>query len=93
MREGVRFHSEYHALLGDLRGLARGDCRFGALLRFARAPYVSSTIAGTRYAGDLRYDRSPGPDFSDVRLRDAPDAPCPRWVPDWSMPRADLFGG
>lgn len=40
--------------------------------------------------GDLRYDRSPGLDFSDLPLDRA--APCPKRVPPWTPPRSDLFG-
>jgi hypothetical protein len=40
--------------------------------------------------GDLRYDRSPGLDFSDLPLDRA--APCPKRVPPWIPPRSDLFG-
>jgi hypothetical protein len=40
--------------------------------------------------GDLRYDRSPGLDFSDLPLDRA--ALCPKRVPPWIPPRSDLFG-
>lgn len=89
IRRGVRWVSEYHADLGDLARLRRDDCRFYALLRFARLPYVT---ASRELAGDLRYDRNPGPDFSDVALRAPPhERACPRFVPAWREPRAALF--
>lgn len=99
-RGGVRWISEYRAELGELRQLARTDCRFRALLEFARLPYVSrhgsETLPGRdpgNFAGDLRYDRQPGLDFSDLSLPDDRSRqPCPRFVPGWTWPRADLLG-
>jgi hypothetical protein len=46
-------------------------------------------MAATRVAGDLRYDRAPGLDFSDLVLG-APNG-CPRFVPGWTPPRAALL--
>jgi inner membrane protein len=88
-RGGVRWVTEYRAELTQLSRLRRQDCRFAGLLRFARLPYVS---ADGRVAGDLRYDRSPGLDFSDVALPAVPsDGDCPRLVPAWGEPRGELF--
>jgi hypothetical protein len=96
---GVHFRSEYRAEVSDLLRLEHEDCRFAALLRFTRLPYVSSQLGESdaprpRYAGDLRYDRSPGLDFSDLILPSGrpQSAGCPRFVPGWRKPRADLFG-
>jgi len=86
---GVRWVSEYRAELGALERLAHDDCRFRAFLRFARLPYVS---ASGLLAGDLRYDRKPARDFSDIELpRDPRQGTCPRFVPGWQEPRAQLF--
>jgi inner membrane protein len=86
---GVRWLSAYSADVATLSRLRRADCRFRAMLRFARLPYVS---ASGKIAGDLRYDRGPDLDFSDVPLPPAVAASaCPRWVPGWSEPRAQLF--
>ncbi len=88
-RGGVRWVSEYQASVSALARLREEDCRFRGLLRFARLPYVSST---GRVAGDLRYDRQPGLDFSDVELpAHARDGKCPKLVPGWSEPRGALF--
>jgi inner membrane protein len=85
-RSGVRWIHQYSSDTAELRRLARDDCRFRALLQFARVPYI-----GKRYAGDLRYDRAPDRDFSDVELPSAAHAgPCPRWLPGWDLPRASL---
>ena len=87
--QGVRWRSEYRAELSALSRLRQENCRFRALLRFARLPYVNA--AGT-IAGDLRYDRSPDLDFSDVVLDGAAaDRRCARFVPGWAEPRAELF--
>jgi inner membrane protein len=86
---GVRWLSQYSADVATLSRWRRDDCRFRALLRFARLPYVA---ADRQIAGDLRYDRAPGLDFSDVPLPRGPAAvDCPRWLPGWAEPRADLF--
>jgi hypothetical protein len=45
---------------------------------------------GAGVVGDLRSDRSPGLDFSDLPLDRA--APCPKRAPPWIPPRSDLFG-
>jgi inner membrane protein len=87
---GVRWVSEYRASVAKLAELRHDDCRFRALLQFARLPYVS---ASGSIAGDLRYDRNPGRDFSDIPLpRDPGDGACPRFTPGWQEPRARLFG-
>jgi inner membrane protein len=86
---GVRWLTAYSADVAALGRLRQTDCRFAAMLRFARLPYVS---ASGKIAGDLRYDRGPELDFSDVPLPPAlASGACPRWVPGWAEPRADLF--
>jgi hypothetical protein len=88
-RGGVRWLSQYSEEVATLSRLRRDDCRFRALLQFARLPYAAPA---RQIAGDLRYDRKPELDFSDVPLP-LPLAPggCPRLLPGWTEPRADLF--
>ncbi len=97
----MRWLFRHDADLPALRALARDDCRrFCAFLRFARAPYAGTLARDAPGAntapsapgvvGDLRYDGSPGLDFSDLPLDRA--APCPKRVPPWIPPRSDLFG-
>jgi hypothetical protein len=86
----------YEATTFDLRRLRQRDCRFRALLKFARLPYVSRRSASASppriIAGDLRYDRNPDRDFSDIPLPlDPSKGSCPRFVPGWQEPRAELF--
>src|SRR5882724_5846374 len=86
---GVRWVSEYKADIAELSRLRRDDCRFRALLQFARLPCVS---ASGLIAGDLRYDRKRSRDFSDIELpRDPSKGVCPRFTPGWREPRAELF--
>ena len=94
----LQWHWSYTSELKTLRQLAKEDCHFRALLGFVRIPYVT-TVDQTRskieqVAGDLRYDRSPTLDFSDMHLEPAADRAkqtCPTWLPPWSPPRADLI--
>ncbi|HEX3853265.1 MAG TPA: metal-dependent hydrolase [Polyangiaceae bacterium] len=86
---------EYRVSLADLRAVASERCAARALLRFARVPYLSDLEAdGSRVIGDLRYDRNPSLDFSDVRLgrkrAEQPDS-CPKYVPPWRPPRGDIL--
>jgi inner membrane protein len=88
----VHWRGEYVAPLDALIGLYRDNCQAAALLRFLRVPYWVSGDADTLILGDLRYDRSPGLDFSDVRIERTPSS-CPSAVPSWTPPRRDLLGG
>ena len=86
---------EYRIPLADLRAVVRAHCQARALLRFARVPYLAEPEAdGSRVIGDLRYDRSPTLDFSDVRLgrvsAGEPEA-CPPYEPPWRPPRSDIL--
>ncbi len=96
-RQGVQFQTEYHVAASELGALRRADCRFRALLEFARIPYVTARPNGFAggaglFAGDLRYDRQPEADFSDIRLPLDPwQGSCPRFVPGWTPPRESLF--
>jgi inner membrane protein len=83
--------SEYRVSLDELTGLLRGRCEGRAFARFARVPYVTEpTDNRTRVLGDLRYDRHPGLDFSDLALSER-EARCPRYVPSWLPPRGDIL--
>src|SRR5207302_3381095 len=63
--DGVRWKDEFRAPLQELVELGRENCQAAAFFRFARAPYWTKTIANDLIVGDLRFDRSPGLDFSD----------------------------
>lgn len=83
---GIGTIREFRGRLSELRARARGDCRFGALLEFARAPFW--TALGD-VAGDLRYDREPGLGFTEFEL--GPELPCPGLVPGWEPPLHELL--
>jgi inner membrane protein len=90
----VRWLGEYQNDTRALDDLAARDCRLAALFRFARAPYIAPLPGrpGATVAGDLRYDRAVGLDFSDVLVGySGPE--CPSAVPPWRPPRADLLAG
>jgi inner membrane protein len=78
---------EERGSVAALRALQRRDCRFDAWLRFARAP----SLAGGA-ATDVRFGTPGAPNFSTLPLDPGPAAPCPRRVPHWGHPRADLLG-
>jgi hypothetical protein len=84
----VAWIREFRAPLGELRELAKESCVFGALLRFARAPFWTRDEALGRVAGDVRYDRSSGLDFSDTVLD---GVGCPAHLPPWTPPRSALL--
>ena len=81
---------EFSAPLSELRSLSRENCVFDALLRFARAPFWTRDPVLGRVAGDVRYDRSSGLDFSDTVLD---GVACPKNLPPWIPPRRDLLEG
>jgi inner membrane protein len=83
---------EYRVSLDEFRSVVSEQCPARALLRFARVPYLGEPEAdGSRVMGDLRYDRKPGLDFSDVRLTEAQKSRCPDYLPAWLPPRGDLI--
>jgi inner membrane protein len=79
---------EFSAPVDELRALNRENCVFNALLRFARAPFWTRDPALGRVAGDVRYDRSSGLDFSDTVLD---GVACPKNLPPWTPPRNALL--
>jgi len=82
---------EYRAPLAESRQLARERCEARAFYRFARVPYATALAPdGSRVIGDLRYDRHRSLDFSDIRLTPRV-GDCPRHVPPWLPPRADIL--
>jgi inner membrane protein len=75
------------AALGELM---RNNCEAAAFSGFARALWYRRSDAGW-LLGDLRYDREPGLGFAEIEVAEAP-AQCPRFIPPWTAPRADLLG-
>lgn len=69
--------------------LAAENCRVSTWLRFVRAPFWVPAPGDSVRVGDLRYDR----DRVSVAAFtfSARREPCPRAVPPWTRPRADLL--
>ena len=72
--------------LARLRDLPR-DCWTGAWLRFGRAPVITG-----EEISDLRFADRRAQGFTRMRIGGGEHhRACPSFVPDWAMPRADLF--
>jgi len=84
----VVYRGQFSAPARELVELSRW-CQARAFLRFSRVPYWTQDQEPGTILGDLRYDRTPGLDFADLRV--LPE-PCPRWVPGWVPPRQDVIG-
>jgi inner membrane protein len=80
--------SEVTASLKALRRLQRDDCHVNAWLRFARAPALSMA---TGEASDYRFATTPRGNFTTLRFGALRGSACPRGVPGWDDPRADLL--
>ena len=85
----LQWYGEIATGLDRLRQRVAADCEAAAAMRFIRVPWLAAVGEDT-VLGDLRYDREKELGFAEVALRDPP-GPCPRWVPDWRPPRADLL--
>lgn len=83
----VAFQSEEDGRLDTLRELARTDCHFKAWLRFARMPLVRGNAAS-----DLRFGSPSTPNFTRFDFSAFAGRDCPRFVPQWGIPRSDLLG-
>jgi inner membrane protein len=86
----VRWDGEWTAPLGDLGLLSRENCEAAAYLRWARLPFWVERPAHELVLGDLRYDRSPELEFAET-VGTSPPTTCPKRVPPWIPPRADLI--
>jgi inner membrane protein len=85
----LHWFAEVATDLARLRNRTRTDCEAAAAMRFIRVPWMAS-IGNATVLGDLRYDREQALGFAEIELYDPPVA-CPRWVPPWRPPRADLL--
>ncbi|MGV3593377.1 MAG: metal-dependent hydrolase [Gammaproteobacteria bacterium] len=74
---------------GEARTLLQQNCEARALSGFVRALWFRADGNGW-LMGDLRYDREPGLGFAEMQVSAEP-AQCPRFVPPWEPPRADLL--
>lgn len=82
----IALYAELEGSLPELRRLRRDDCQFDAWLRFARVPALRGDIVS-----DLRFASTLRGNFTTIDLRHAAQLACPRDVPRWAYPRADLL--
>jgi Predicted membrane-bound metal-dependent hydrolases len=85
----VAWYGQTRSPLAPLVALWQERCQVDALMRFVRAPWLAQTRAGL-VVGDARYDREAELGFAELSL-DKDDQRCPRWMPPWQAPRADLL--
>jgi inner membrane protein len=85
----LHWYGEIATDLDRLRNLVATDCEAAAAMRFIRVPWLA-TVGADMVLGDLRYDREKALGFAEVALQ-VPPVACPRLVPDWRPPRADLL--
>jgi inner membrane protein len=85
----LHWYGEIATDLDRLRTRVANDCEAAAAMRFIRVPWLA-TVATDTVLGDLRYDREKGLGFAEIALHD-PTLACPRFVPRWQPPRADLL--
>jgi inner membrane protein len=85
-KKSVLFFEEKTADLNLLRQLSDHNCYLKAWLRFARIPFITEEMAS-----DLRFSSANRTNFSDLPLNMATQTECPRHVPKWEFPRADLL--
>ncbi len=85
----LHWYGEIASPLDQLRERVAVDCEAAAAMRFIRVPWLAA-IDGDTVLGDLRYDREKELGFAELALQDPPGA-CPRLIPPWRPPRADLL--
>lgn len=88
---GVQWDGTWSAPVAELAALVRASCPALAALRFIRVPIWRAVDDSTVLLGDLRYGGASGSGFTDVRVP-RHSTTCPRDVPPWTPPRADLLG-
>ena len=86
----VQWGGEWTAPAREIEALVRESCPALAAMRFIRVPIWKSVSDSTVLVGDVRYGGG-GSGFADVRVPRR-SAECPRAVPPWTPPRADLLG-
>jgi inner membrane protein len=84
----IAWQLEDRAPVAALRTLAANDCRVNAWMRFARAPSLADGVAT-----DVRWGEPGSSNFSTLAYGAQAGKPCPRSVPRWGYPRADLLNG
>ncbi|MES3022066.1 MAG: metal-dependent hydrolase [Pseudomonadota bacterium] len=82
----IAFAGHEQGSMHALRALQSTNCHADAWLRFARMPRIEDGAAW-----DTRFGAGGDGNFSTIRFAAFKDQPCPRGVPGWEHPRADLL--
>ena len=84
---GIAISAQATGSLAALRALQSTNCHADAWLRFGRMPKLSgSSLTDVRFNPDMQDN------FTTVQLEQFSGKPCPRHVPGWERPRADMLG-
>ena len=81
----VNIEQQTRHSLAQLRTFA-ATCRGQAWLRFARLP-----VLGSEGASDVRFSMGVRGNFSTMPIDGLAEAACPGGIPEWDLPRSDLF--
>ena len=88
VEQGMRWSGEYTMDIQPLVRLANSNCDTRRLASFLRAPFAARSDRGW-IIGDLRYDREPGPGFTELLVDPDASTQCEKVSP-WMPPRRDL---
>jgi inner membrane protein len=86
----VAFGGTWSAPGAELRTLVAINCEIAAAMRFIRVPQWAFGERGAVTISDARFGEGGG-GFAEIASH-TPPASCPRFVPPWTPPRADLLG-
>ncbi|HMC54423.1 MAG TPA: metal-dependent hydrolase [Gemmatimonadaceae bacterium] len=86
----VHWGGEWSAPVAELATLARESCPAFAALRFIRVPVWRALDDSTVAMGDARYGGTGGGGFTRMTVSRR-STRCPRGVPPWIPPRADIL--
>lgn len=86
----IRWSRARSASVDELRTLARDNCEVAAGLRFMRVPVWERLDDGRVQLYDQRFSDGGG-GFASLVATASP-ASCPRYIPAWEWPRADMLG-
>ncbi|MGV3709805.1 MAG: metal-dependent hydrolase [Gemmatimonas sp.] len=85
----VDWSTEWHAPVAELAQIVRTQCEAAAAMEFIRVPMWSARPDGSVEIGDARFGTG-ARGFASIIASPAPQH-CPRLLPGWTPPRADLL--
>ena len=86
----IRWNGEWRAPLSELSTAVQGNCEVAAAMQFIRIPAWRALPDSTFQVGDVRFGALSG--FAAITAT-APQTSCPRFLPGWDAPRADILRG